>query len=254
MIRSIHRGVGDHRAAAEAARAQRGTWTLAGLYSSSASAKSTARQIQAGDPSFPAYEPAGAFEAYAAPAGEDDAVWVRYVAGAEPVPELPDRMTVRVCHRGTGREYVGVCIVTVTVAALCPRCGGPRGVDTITPYRFPEDGEYYVADRWTNGCGHTDMYADVLRESRDRPLPLVPDGEPPLRPAAVEPPKPGSPAGIVLAFAEAHRGMHAAKAANILEDHGFVKEAEQVRTELRARGGRMSAKGAAHLLHTGGGC
>ncbi|MFE7954443.1 hypothetical protein [Streptomyces sp. NPDC057413] len=76
------------------------------------------------------------------------------------------KMTVRVCDRGEGRSYVGVTIRTVTVPATCPQCGGPRGADTVNAWRFCEDGEWYTVDRWTNPCGHVDMYAAVLREAR----------------------------------------------------------------------------------------
>jgi len=88
---------------------------------------------------------------------------------SKPAPETdtpPQSMTVRICDRGTGRDYVGVTIRSVTVPAVCPVCGGPRGMDTVRSHRFCEDGEWYNVDRWTNPCGHTDMYADVLREAR----------------------------------------------------------------------------------------
>lgn len=76
-------------------------------------------------------------------------------------------MTVRVCDRGSGRDYVGVRIRTVTVSDRCPSCGGPRGVDTIRNHNFHEDGDWLSVDRWTNPCGHVDMYDAVLREARD---------------------------------------------------------------------------------------
>jgi DNA-binding NarL/FixJ family response regulator len=75
-------------------------------------------------------------------------------------------MTVRVCDRGEGREYVGVTVRAVTIPVVCPKCGGPRGVDTVRTQRFCEDGEWYSVDRWDNPCGHVDMYADVLCEAR----------------------------------------------------------------------------------------
>ena len=75
-------------------------------------------------------------------------------------------MTVRVCDRGSGRDYVGVTIRTVTVSDRCPQCGGPRGVDTIRNHNFHEDGEWLSVDRWTNPCGHVDMYSAVLAEAR----------------------------------------------------------------------------------------
>ncbi|MFG3510197.1 hypothetical protein ACGF5F_32395 [Streptomyces sp. NPDC047821] len=78
----------------------------------------------------------------------------------------PITMTVRVCDRGTGRGYVGVAIRTVTIAATCPQCGGPRGTDTVRNHNFHEDGEWLSVDRWTNPCGHVDMYSAVLREAR----------------------------------------------------------------------------------------
>ena len=80
--------------------------------------------------------------------------------------QAPLTMTVRVCDRGTGRSHVGVTIRTVTISAICPVCGGPRGVDTVRNHNFHEDGEWLSVDRWQNPCGHVDNYADVLRETR----------------------------------------------------------------------------------------
>ncbi|WP_406168989.1 hypothetical protein [Streptomyces sp. NBC_00996] len=88
---------------------------------------------------------------------------------AQEAPEPDDAlatMTVRVCDRGTGPSYVGVTIRTVTVPAVCPVCGGPRGVDSLRSEQLPEDGEWYTVSRWENPCGHVDLYADVLREAR----------------------------------------------------------------------------------------
>jgi hypothetical protein len=73
-------------------------------------------------------------------------------------------MTVRVVDRGTSRSYTGVNIRTVTIPAVCPKCGGPRGGKY--PHNFCEDGEWMNCDRWDNPCGHTDYYSAVLEEAR----------------------------------------------------------------------------------------
>lgn len=161
--RSPFRATPDHAAATADARATRGSWVLASIYPSSASAKSAAQRAKTAE-RMPAYQPAGAYEAYAAPHDDGHALWIRYVAGSEPVPPLPDTMTVRVIDRGPGRGYIGLTVVTVTISALCTRCGGPRG--TARAHRFHEDGEWYTCDRWTNTCGHIDRYEVVLREAR----------------------------------------------------------------------------------------
>lgn len=80
-------------------------------------------------------------------------------------------LSVRVCDRGTGREFVGVTIRRATIEARCPQCGGPRGVDidgqsTVRNHNFHEDGEWLSVDVWTNPCGHVDMYEAVLAEAR----------------------------------------------------------------------------------------
>lgn len=54
----------------------------------------------------------------------------------------------------------------VEIADACPVCGGQRG--TPRPYRFCEDGEWLVVDRWDNPCGHVDSYADCWREHQRR--------------------------------------------------------------------------------------
>ncbi|MFE3378814.1 hypothetical protein [Streptomyces anulatus] len=249
--RSVYRANTDHHGAAAEARAHRGAWVAAGLYPTRDAARATVRRVPSGV-DYPSYTPKE-FEAYCAIATDGWAVWVRWVAGEGPVPDLPDTMTVRVTSRGDGPGYTGVGVVTVTVTARCPRCGGPRGWDAVTPYRFCEDGAWYTVDRWLNPCTHRDLYEDVLRESRLRP-------PPPPRPADVvipqsppisEEPEPGSPAGLILTAAAGWRGMHAAKAADLLETvHGLAMEAEAIRTEMRVRRGHMSAKAAAHFLHT----
>ena len=76
----------------------------------------------------------------------------------------PATMTVRVIDRGTGRGYNGLAIRTVTIPAVCPTCGGPRG--EATGHYFCEDGAWYTCDRWQNSCGHIDMYSAVLAEAR----------------------------------------------------------------------------------------
>ncbi|MGW5930559.1 hypothetical protein ACWF2L_30655 [Streptomyces anulatus] len=246
----LHRTTADHEAAAVEARAHRGTWMLAALYSTRDVARATARRVP-GDGAYPCYTP-GEFEAYAAFSVHGWAVWVRWIAGGDPVPPLPDAMTVRVASRGEWIEDGELGVVTVTVAARCARCGGPRGWDTVRPDRFQERGEWFTVDRWRNPCGHQDTYGAVLQESRLRPLPAPPLLMPvPTLPVVAELPEPGSPAGIVLAAAEKRRGMRATQAALLLEtEHGLTTEAELIRAEVQAVGGHMSAKAAAHFLHT----
>lgn len=249
--RSVYRARPDHPAAAEAARSQRGVWLLAAIYPSGASARTVVRRVPSAS-AMPAYAPAGDFEAYVAQHEEGYALWVRYVAGEEPVPVLPETMTVRVTDRGEGPGYSGVGIVTVTVAARCPQCGGPRGFDRVKPNRFPEDGAWYTADIWDNSCGHVDLYADVLKESRLRPLPRAARRELPPEPDACTPPKPGSPAAVLLSFAKVYPGKRGGWAADVLDEHGFTEEAAKVRAEFAVQGGYWSAQAAAHFLHTGG--
>ncbi|MFF0395097.1 hypothetical protein ACFYSJ_04805 [Streptomyces sp. NPDC005248] len=241
--RSIYRATPDHAAATATAREERGHWVMAALYPSSASARTVARRVPIAE-MMPSYEPAGAYEAYAAHHTDGTALWVRYVAGDEPVPVLPDRMSVRIRHDGDGPGYSGVGIITVTVSTRCPQCGGPRGFDTVIPHRFHHDGDSYVVDRWSNKCGHVDMYDAVLAESREVLLPLVPAPVP-----SPGPPAKDSPAGLILTAAKGRRGMHAQQAARLLDVHGHSEYAERIRAELRSRKGHMSAKQAADLVH-----
>ncbi|MFD8820841.1 hypothetical protein ACFV1C_00480 [Streptomyces sp. NPDC059605] len=243
MINPEHRAVSDHTTAAAKARAQRGSWVLAGVYANSQTSKSVAAGIRAGSPSFPTYQPTGAFDAYAAPAGDRESVWVRYVEGDEPLPPFPDRMTVRVRHSDPAPSDLGV--VTVTVATRCPACGGPRGWDTIQPYSFQVGDEEYTADTWTNPCGHMDLYPHVLEESRTRQLPPPP---PPKHIVEVKAPQEPPQVELILAAARERRGMHAAQAADLLEIRGFADDAALIRAEVKNRAGHMSAKQAATLL------
>ena len=53
---------------------------------------------------------------------------------------------------------------TIEISDKCPICGKPRG--KTKPYRFFEDGEWFVVDRWVNSCGHIDDYKDCLIEAK----------------------------------------------------------------------------------------
>lgn len=81
-----------------------------------------------------------------------------------------ETMTVTVIDRQRMDEiygtpaFAGIVLRQVTIRSACPVCGELRG----EPHqqRFHEWGEFYLADTWTNACGHVDKYTDVLRESR----------------------------------------------------------------------------------------
>lgn len=77
-------------------------------------------------------------------------------------------MTVRIRDRAAespwGSGPTSPIVRTVTISDMCP-CGGPRGeARNLNQY---DDGVHYSVDVWTNPCGHTDMYADVVREARE---------------------------------------------------------------------------------------
>ncbi|MEU7092939.1 hypothetical protein [Kitasatospora aureofaciens] len=250
MIRRNSRTATDHTSAAAAALAARGTWVRAGVYASSLNARTAAYRVRNASPDFPAYvgQP-GDWEAYVAPAGDEDALWVRFVGGEGAVPPLPDRMTVRICDRGDGRDYVGVRIVSVTISTRCAVCGGPRGWDTVRNHNFHEDGDWYAVDRWTNPCGHIDMYAAVLTEARRRPLPTEPAALPLPVSAALRAKDVSEPVALILAAVANNRMLHAYRAADLLDEHSHDEAAAAIRAEVKARKGHMSAHQAAHFLH-----
>ncbi|MCF6467381.1 hypothetical protein FAF44_02990 [Nonomuraea sp. MG754425] len=78
-------------------------------------------------------------------------------------------MTVRVRDRSAespwGSGPTNPIVRTVTISAYCPVCGELRG----TPRNLNQcdDGAHYSSDVWTNPCGHTDMYADVVKEAKE---------------------------------------------------------------------------------------
>ncbi|MFJ4627088.1 hypothetical protein [Streptomyces sp. NPDC088847] len=175
----------DHQAAARDARRSRGVWVAGPVYWSTEVAKNAARRVPAAR-NLSAYLPLGEFEAYGAPCeGGKGALWVRWIGGEGPaLAPLPQRMTVRVPHYGDGPGYSGVGIVTVSIAPHCPCCGGPRGWDRVRTDPFVRDGATLVRDRWSNPCGHKDMYIDVLAEARRTPP--APGGQLPLNAPALE--------------------------------------------------------------------
>lgn len=84
---------------------------------------------------------------------------------------------------------------TVTISALCPECGAPRGKPSSL--RQHDDGCTYYVDIWTNPCGHHDMYEDVAVEARSLAaapaLPPRPDGLPVLLVVDADCPSCGKP-------------------------------------------------------------
>ncbi|MBT2453331.1 hypothetical protein [Streptomyces sp. ISL-86] len=240
----------NHAAVAEAAKAVPGQWVLAGTYPASANAATMANCIRKAV-KVPAYAPGGTFEAYSAMAKDGWAVWTRFVAFVRDLKPRPESMTYRVCDRGSGREYVGVRVVTATVAAECPTCGGPRG--EATPFRFCEDGEWYDVSRWTNPCGHVDMYAAILREHRRRQEALEAEEQKEAARALKAGPVDAGPftgAVVMLNAASAELcGLTARQAAQYLGRHGHDEAARLIEEELGRRAGeRWSGRKAAVWL------
>ncbi|MBA0053499.1 hypothetical protein E0L36_22245 [Streptomyces sp. AJS327] len=234
-----------HSEIARRARAARGNWVLAAVYPAADGGQSAARRIPRAE-RMPAYHPPGTYEAYDARHDDGTAVWVRYTAGLPKPAPRPPAVTYRVCDRGTSRSYEGVRIVAVTVSPDCPRCGGPRG--SAVPYRFPEDGEWYVADKWKNGCGHTDMYAAVLAEGRElarfvADATLALDDE-----ASDENEEFGAAVALLRALEKKQRFLTARRSALLLAVAGHDEAARRVEEERTSTSGRMSARDAAQFL------
>ncbi|QPL14087.1 hypothetical protein QEH48_gp058 [Streptomyces phage TurkishDelight] len=246
-IGSVHRTRVNHAAVVEQARAVPGTWVPAAAYASLASADSAARRVPLAE-RMPNYEPAGAFEAYAITTAEGPVLWVRSTEGG-PYPAIPARMNVRVPAPGLELGEVGV--LTVSVVPYCQTCGGPRGWDRLQPLELRLQDATVVVDRWANPCGHGDVYADVLEESRRTPPAVDPAA---ARGMGHHPPAP-SRAGefreaveLILQAASDSRGMHAKQAAALLRLNGHGRAAGLVEVKLRAERGHLSAKQAAHFL------
>ena len=53
---------------------------------------------------------------------------------------------------------------TIEISNNCAICGKPRGKSK--PYRFCEDGQWFIVDKWENSCGHTDYYKNCLIEAK----------------------------------------------------------------------------------------
>lgn len=244
--RTLNRSISDHPAAAAAARALPGQWIWAGTYPSSLGAKSAAASVR--NARFSVYE-GGGFDAYAAPAGDEDAVWVRYTRDVADLVPLPDRMTVIVLDRGDGTHgYSGANPVTITIRTTCAKCGGPRGWDAVRRRRNPYDGDWITSDEWTNPCGHVDMYEAVLRESRLRPLRAVPAERTTARPV-LDPATASDPVALILTEMTTSDCTSAQQAEYLLADRGHAEAAVALRAEINARSGHMSARQAAEFLH-----
>ncbi|MFF4900543.1 hypothetical protein [Streptomyces sp. NPDC001068] len=221
-------------AVAATARAQRGTWVRLDAYPTVRGARTTVGRIIKGSAvEFPG---AGNWQAYTAACEDGESVWVRYVAGDQPVTPLPTRMTVRVRHDGTGPGYEGAGVLTVTISTCCPRCGGPRGVETVRPYAFVHDGDHLTVHRWSNPCGHVDLYENVVAEARQEER--------------------EDPADLLLsAYSSQEISLDVGQAVNLLVRHGHFDAAAVVRGEIKNRNGRMSTLQAVDFLRglVGGG-
>ncbi|MFF4900542.1 hypothetical protein [Streptomyces sp. NPDC001068] len=89
LYRDYHR-VADHQTTAAYAKAAPGAWQRVGIYHDTESARTTTTQVRAGR--IAAYGPAGQFDAYRSVGWEGRRLWVRYVHGTSPTPELPEQL------------------------------------------------------------------------------------------------------------------------------------------------------------------
>lgn len=80
---------------------------------------------------------------------------------------MVDTMTVTVRDRASespwGSGPTNPKVRTVTIAATCPKCGGPRGEPSGLNQH--DDGCWYWVQVWDNPCGHLDTYAAVITEA-----------------------------------------------------------------------------------------
>lgn len=251
-MRSPHRTQVDHADAAARARAVPGTWVLAGLYAAMQTAQTAILRIPRAE-RIPSYEPAGAFEAYAATTREGPVVWVRYVEGGS-YPALPERMTVRI-PVATGPVLGEVSALPVSVRPFCPVCGGPRGWDTVSPAEVSLRNIAVTVDRWANPCGHDDVYADVLAEAlRTAPRPVPGEGRTGgghHRPNPVAAGPFRRAVELLLQAADEDPATQAEQGVALLRLHGHQEAARAVEAQLLTND-RLTARQAAQLLTTEG--
>lgn len=82
----------------------------------------------------------------------------------EPAPQtMTARIRVRELEAPWGSGLTSPFVTTVEIPAVCPTCGGPRGVPRNL--NQVEDGAHYSVDVWDNPCGHVDAYEAVAREA-----------------------------------------------------------------------------------------
>jgi hypothetical protein len=247
-IGSRHRTRVDHASVAAAARQEPGVWRLAAHYATLPSAESAARRVPSAT-LLPSYAPAGAFEAYCAQTSEGPTVWVRCTEGG-PYPQLPRRMVVRVPAAGERRGEVKA--ETVTIRATCRVCGAPRGWNTVEAFRLPVGDTELVVDRWSNPCGHEDVYGDVLEEARRIRWPA--DRSPASRGRGHHAPNPAR-AGefqeavlVLLQVSMSGHRMAGRPVVALLQLNGHDEAAWLVGEQLTAHNGNFSARQAAHFL------
>lgn len=81
--------------------------------------------------------------------------------------DIVETMTVTVRDRSAespwGSGPINPAVRTITISPFCSVCGERRGEPQ--GLNQCDDGAYYWVQVWVNPCGHTDMYADVVKES-----------------------------------------------------------------------------------------
>lgn len=57
----------------------------------------------------------------------------------------------------------------IIIGDNCPVCGDARGKPF--GHNFYEDGTSYWCQCWKNGCGHIDIYPNVIKEAKELAVP-----------------------------------------------------------------------------------
>lgn len=88
---------------------------------------------------------------------------------SEPTMKVRVRDSAAEAHSWSDERFRPV-IRTITISAVCPVCGGPRG--EAREHTWTTNNVPYIVDVWGNPCGHVDYYENVVKEAAARRVKL----------------------------------------------------------------------------------
>lgn len=85
------------------------------------------------------------------------------ITGMEPMLSQPKPVPTQQVYIPAREVHNGYDGIYITLAWVCPKCGGPRG--EVFKTRSYDGSRILYCDGWKNDCGHVDLYVDCRKEA-----------------------------------------------------------------------------------------